>query len=687
MLDLSGAELSDELQTKLQSIHDSNSEATHLDRWRETCQAMSTLDLAPAAYRAMWDACFVDWDVESNGPAPMWSGSHDDVASKSNLVRWKSELSKSAADSFPSLKQSPTPCTWWMQDRAAFWQCAVEKMGIVFFKQSEQALDDSGGAAHAVWFPEARMNIVESCFQAADDAIAIVAQASEGPIRRTTYGELKALSNRISNSVVRAGYKPGDALAVVMPMTELSVAIYLGVVAAGCTIVSIADSFAPPEIATRLKISKAKAVFTYDHQIRAGQKLSLFSRVAEASELRAIVIAESGQAEAELREQDMNWDDFLVDDQNFEPVIRDAHDTVNILFSSGTTGEPKAIPWSHLTPIKCAIDGWCHQDIQPGHVCVWPTNLGWMMGPWLIFASLINRATIGLFEGAPMGPEFGQFVQDSKANMLGVVPTIVRAWRKFKVMEKFDWSSIHTFSSTGESSQRDDMFYLSALAGMRPVIEYCGGTEIGGGYATSSVEYPNVPAAFNSPGAGLDFVLLDEARQPADEGEVFLIGPSIGLSTELLNRDHFETYFAETPVLETGDYSGQTLRRHGDHFQRFASSVEGDALFAAGGRVDDTMNLGGIKISSAEIERIVNLLEEVRESAAVSVATDGGPAKLFMFVVAEGEQEPRPLKMKMTAQIRGSLNPLFKISKVKLVESLPRTASGKVMRRELRKLV
>ncbi len=308
---------------------------------------------------------------------------------------------------------------------------------------------------------------------------------------------------------------------------------------------------------------------------------------------------------------------------------------------------------------------------------VWPTNLGWMMGPWLIFASLLNRATIGLYADAPVGGDFGRFVQDARVTMLGVVPTLVRGWRASRCMESCDWSTIRCFSSTGEASNADDMFYLSSLAGMKPIIEYCGGTEIGGGYITSSVYQPNAPARFSTAAVGSRLVILDDAGQEAAEGELYLVPPAMGLSTELLNRDHDATYYEGTPA----GPAGETLRRHGDHFRR----LPGD-FFVAGGRVDDTMNLGGIKVSSAEIERVLNRLPGVGESAAVAVAEEGGgPDTLAVFVVREAAcVESEALRAAMNASLKSELNPLFRVSRVCFIDALPRTASNKVMRRKLR---
>src|SRR5206468_4907226 len=135
---------------------------------------------------------------------------------------------------------------------------------------------------------------------------------------------------------------------------------------------------------------------------------------------------------------------------------------------------------------------------------------------------------------APTTTAFGNFVQEAKVTMLGLVPSLVAAWRQSGCMRGRDWSAIRAFSSTGECSNPVDMLYLMHLAGYRPVIEYCGGTEIGGGYVTGTVAQPCIPSAFSTPALGMDLVLLDENERPADKGEVFIDGPSIGLSTRLL---------------------------------------------------------------------------------------------------------------------------------------------------------
>src|SRR4030095_5053350 len=143
----------------------------------------------------------------------------------------------------------------------------------------------------------------------------------------------------------------------------------------------------------------------------------------------------------------------------------------------------------------------------------------------------MNRAAMVLYYGAPTGREFGQFVQEARSTMLGVVPSLVKTWRNTGCMQGLDWSAIKLISSTGECSSPDDMRWLMKQAGGRPVIEYCGGAGIGGGYTAATLARPCGRGTFNTPALGLDVVILDEQGRSADSGELFITPPSIGLST------------------------------------------------------------------------------------------------------------------------------------------------------------
>ncbi len=679
--------------------------------WHKISRDILTPHHSFLLHQLLYETTYANFDRAIYGPPPAWFPTDEDIT-EANITRLMAELHTKTYSEFHA---------WSVANRSPFWQMMIDVLGIKATSTNTDAQQGATGIATNL----ATLNITDSCFSAPPDAIALVTQRENTENLDTfTYRELESLTNRVANGLIEIGIEPGDAVAVDMPMHAESVAIYLGIVKAGCVVVGIADSFAPEEIATRLRIGDAKAIFTQDYINRAGRHLPLYEKVIAANAPKAIVFSADRKLNVSIekradrklnvsiekradrklnvgiekpcedddggeriqREDDMTWEDFLSHTDTFTAIPCDPEAHTNILFSSGTTGEPKAIPWTHTTPIKCAADAYLHHDIHTNDVLAWPTNLGWMMGPWLIYASLINKATIALYDGVPTGRDFGVFVQNAKVSMLGVVPTLVRAWKNTECMHGLDWLAIRAFSSTGECSNPEEMLYLMSLAGYKPVIEYCGGTEIGGGYVTGTRVQPAAPSTFTTPALGLDFLLYDDHGNPSDNGEVFIIPPSLGLSTSLLNADHDEVYVAGTPR--------PGLRRHGDAIERFGKRLESDPWlvgikYRAHGRVDDTMNLSGIKVSSAEIEEVLNVVDGIQETAAVAVPPeDGGPSQLVIYTVLiaseSGGAAKQEVRDTLQAALSEHLNPLFRIHEVVVVEGLPRTASNKVMRRSLR---
>lgn len=526
------------------------------------------------------------------------------------------------------------------------------------------------------------------------------------------------------------GYSVGDAIGIDMPMTMESVAIYLGIIQAGMIVVSIADSFSAPEIRKRLEISNAKGIFTVSGYCRGGKRIDMLTKVCDAVQhvtthhVRIIVVDDRTEetrniqvclslcartmlsarrksttmcdyndtgVHEPMRQLHVCWSEIIADQpDSFVPVRGCPDQYTNILFSSGTTGDPKAIPWTQTTPIKAAADGLMHHDIHAGDVVCWPTNLGWMMGPWLIY-QLLNSATIALFNGSPGLACFGEFVQNARVTILGTIPTIVRSWKTTRCMEQFNWSTVRVFTSTGECSHPEEVAYLQYLNNFRaPMIEYCGGTEIGGGYITGSVVQDSCLCSFSTPALGVDFSVLTDSdslftcTEVGQVGEAFIHPPSIGLSSTLLNRNHDAEYYESCPL--NPSKPEQPLRRHGDVIK-----ILHNGYFQVMGRIDDTMNLGGIKVSSAELERCMSFHPDVFEVAAFGIPGRNEPTRLVAVVV------PRTITLAnastitcqtMRAELQKiicmQINPLFKLHAVILVEQLAKTSSNKIMRRELR---
>jgi len=643
------------------------------EAWQLLAKEILSSTIPFSIHLLFFSTLFPHWRTDPE-TAPAWMPSKEGVIS-ANIFKFMSKLNLSHVKTFHS---------WTINHFQEFWQQMVSQLNIVFKKMPGEIVDLTKGVESPNWFPNAVMNIADSCFTADPSAPAIIFEDEKKSLFTLSYEALNRFTNRVANSLLQQGFAAGDAIGIAMPMNQYAIAIYLGIIKMGGIVVSIADSFSTEEIATRLRIANAKAIFTQDFTSWSGKKLPLYEKVkniqtfsTQLTPLAIIVVPCENKVDLPLRNEDSAWHDFLIENDMFISVSRDPMDPCNILFSSGTTGDPKAIVWNHTTPIKAASDAFFHQNIQAGDVLAWPTNLGWMMGPWLIFAALINHGRIALYLEAPKDRGFGEFIQRAKVNMLGVVPTLVTSWRQSKCMENIDWSTIKVFSSTGECSNPEDMLYLMSLAGYKPVIEYCGGTEIGGAYLTSTVIENNYPSLFTTPTMGLNIAILNEEGKPATIGEVAIIPPSIGLSTTLLNANHYHVYYQSMPK----STEGKTLRRHGDQIKLFPGGH-----YCILGRVDDTMKLGGIKISAAEIERTLSGIPQITEVAAISIPPhDQGPSLLVVYASTKENLDKQSIIKEMQNKINTRLNPLFKIHDVVFTSELPKTASNKIIRRVLRK--
>ena len=636
--------------------------------WKKIYRDYLTPDDDFRLHACLYEKCYGP-NALSNSPGPAWFPT-DDIINHANVTEVANQLQLAG---YSALHE------WSVRNREAYWELVLSRLNISLRKQYSRILDVKS-SKYGRWLIDAQLNIVDSCFQTDETTPAVIESNRPGNLKITTYAELKCLTGRVANALAAGGIGRDTTVGLIAPLTAASVATYLGIIATGAAVVSIADSFSIEEIANRLKIVGARLIFTQDIVAWGSKQLDLYDKVAKST-CAPIVVMTADRNTSLLRECDHYWERFISIDDRLSTTACVPDDAINILFSSGTTGHPKAVPWSHTTPIKCAADAHFHQDLHAHDVVCWPTNLGWMMGPWLIFATLINHSTMALHLQSPHGRDFGEFIRDAGVTMLGTIPSLIQSWRQSQCMKSLNWNKIRTFSSTGECSNVTDTLYLMHLAGYRPVIEYCGGTELGGGYVTSTVVQPCIPAAFTTPALGIDFKVIPHKEREL-VGEAYLIGPSIGFSSRLVNYDHQAAYYDGAPA----DANRAPLRRHGDELE-----VLPKGGFRVVGRSDDSMNLGGIKVGCSEIERVVKRAPGVMDAAAIAVSPpNGGPSSLVIFAVLSPPGSLKSLmdlKTEMQRLIHGQLNPLFRIDRVEILSELPRTVSNKILRRELRSLI
>ncbi|GMY15417.1 probable acyl-activating enzyme 17, peroxisomal [Fagus crenata] len=650
------AKLAERIHEKLNEIIRNYGPATP-DTWQNICERILTPDLPFSFHQMMYYGCYKDFGPDP----PAWIPDPENVklTNVGQLLetRGKGFLGSKYEDpisSFSDLQEFS------VSNPEDYWKTVLDEMSISFAVPPQCIIRESLiGESHSSylggqWLPGAFVNPAKNCLslnskRSLDDVMVIWRDEGDDvlPLNRMTLREFRAEVWLVAHAIKTLGLDKGSAIAIDMPMHDLI--------------------------------------------IRGDKSLPLYSRIVEAQSPMAVVIPTRGSSfSMTLRDGDISWHDFLgrvkhFKDREFAAVEQSVEAFTNILFSSGTTGEPKAIPWTNATPFKAAADAWCHMDIPKGDIIAWPTNLGWMMGPWLVYASLLNGASMALYNGSPLGSGFAKFVQDAKVTMLGVIPSIVRAWKSTNCMAGYDWSAIRCFGSTGEASNVDEYLWLMGRACYKPIIEYCGGTEIGGGFVTGSLLQAQSLAAFSTPAMGCSLFILGSDGYPIPENEPGIgelaLGPLMfGASNTLLNANHHDVYFKGMPF-----WKGRVLRRHGDVFERTSRGY-----YHAHGRADDTMNLGGIKVSSVEIERICNAADNnVLETAAVGVPPPGGgPEQLVIAVVFKDSESNKAdlnqLRISFNSAVQKKLNPLFRVSQVVPLSSLPRTATNKVMRRVLR---
>ncbi|MBC7451797.1 MAG: AMP-binding protein, partial [Cytophagales bacterium] len=450
-----------------------------------------------------------------------------------NVSAWMSALQIS---SYPEFYQ------WSDEHRALFWEKAVEALHIRFQTPYDSVLQPSVDPDEVVWMKGAVFNIVESCFQADPNQTAIYFKAEDSSdLQSISYHALYEKINTYASGFRAHAIQPKDRIILYIPFSIEAVASYLALIYIGAEPVLVADSFSSPELIKRMDIVQAKTILTTDSYCYADKKIDVLSKVITAAPDR-IILHSATVADANTIRH--NAHDVLLSEiassasHEEGPHYHSSSDIISILFSSGTTKEPKAIPWTAATPIKCASDGMLLQDIHEGDIVTWTSGMGWMMAPWLIFATLLNKGTMALYGGAATKKAFIDFTITTKVTVLGTIPSIVKLWRAQQFGKIRDWS-VRVFSSTGEPSEKEDYLYLMYMNDFKaPIIEYCGGTEIGGGYISSCVLLPNAPSYFNTPAPGGNFVLLNNRHERVTEeeaGEVFIIPPSIGLSQRILN--------------------------------------------------------------------------------------------------------------------------------------------------------
>ncbi len=576
-------------------------------------------------------------------------------------------------------------------DVAWFTDAVLKYLDIQFYEPYSKVLELSEGIQFPKWCVGGKMNIVHNCvdkYLQASKVSALIWEGEEGTIKTLTYKELYQEVNHCANALRSLGLGKGDAIGLFMPMTPEIVISLLAIAKIGGIILPLFSGYGAGAIVSRLLDADAKALFAADGAFRRGKAVEMKSIADEAAAQvptlkHMIVLKRTGQ-DVKMKEGRDHWWDEIVDSQSdeAETEITSAEDPLMIIYTSGTTGKPKGALHTHCGfPVKAAQDMAFGTDVHLGDVIYWMTDMGWMMGPWLVFGSLLLGSTMFLYDGAPDFPapnRLWELVEKHKITQLGVSPTLIRSLIPHgdEHFKKHDLSSLRFFASTGEPWNPDPWMWLFEKVGegKRPIINYSGGTEISGGIVMGNPLLPLKPCAFSAACPGIAADVLDENGNPIRNavGELVIKAPWIGMTRGFWKdkQRYLDTYWSRW----------ENIWVHGDF-----AAIDSDGLWYILGRSDDTIKIAGKRLGPAEVESILVRHESIVEAAAIGVPHEVKGSELILFAVTKPGLSPSDeLRQELKDMVVNEMGKPLAPKEILFVSDLPKTRNAKVMRRMIR---
>lgn len=610
-----------------------------------------------------------------------------ELVEQSNLTAFLRATGQSDYDALAA-KAEADPA-WLMQEVFSF-------CGVRFYRGYDTMLDLARGQPWARWCVGGTTNIVLNCIDkhrgtAVWDQTFLVWEGEDGRERRqSSYAEFAAGVDRLAGGLSRLGLGKGDVVAIYMPNLPETFMAFFAILKIGAIVMPLFSGFGPSPIQARLNHGEAKAVITANGTWRRGVQAPLKAVLDEALEgapsVRHVVIVDRGGLDlaTPMRAgRDHWWHGIARDGAEVPTAEMNADDPAILLYTSGTTGEPKGCVWTHISFIGSMVtrDVIICGDFKQTDLFFFFSDMGWMVGAMCACIPSFAGGRLLVAEGTPDYPDTGRFwrlIAEHRVSYLGVSPTIVRGMMRYgDEVENYDLSSLRMTTSGGEAWTETPWrwFFEHVCKSKIPIINISGGTEVGGCIFTGTPNHPMNPCCFSRPalGVGADIVDLSGNRVPDGEvGELVLRHTSIGLTKSLWKADqrYLDNYWSTIPgIWVHGDFA---MRGH-------------DGLYYILGRSDDTIKISGKRVGPAELEGVLTATGKVAEAAVFSIAHPvKGSAIVCACVPLNKTQAPDALADELSRALVHGMGASYRPEKVLLVDDLPRTRNMKIMRRVLR---
>jgi len=610
----------------------------------------------------------------------VWKPSNDYVE-KANITRFMKKHNIKNYDEL--IKKSTEDIEW-------FWDAISKDLDIEWFKPYEKVLDDSDGIQWTKWFIGGKLNIVHNVVDRhatseKKNNTAIVWETESGESRKTTYEELYKEVNKFANALKQLGVKKGDRVGIYMPMVPEIVVAFIGAMKIGAISIPVFSGFGGHALAQRLDIAGAKVLITADGSFRRGKKVEIKKEVDKAidnvsSIEHVIVYKRLGIGTKMKNSRDIWWDDIVTNQSDIcETEWMDSEDYAMIIFSSGTTGRPKGTVHTHGGALAQIVKELGYYfDVKENDVFFWLTDIGWMMGPWMIIGVQSFGAAIVIYEGAPNYPEpdrLWQLIDKHRITTLGISPTAIRMFMRYgdEWVNKHDLSSLRLLGSTGEPWDPDSWTWFFEKVGKRkiPIINISGGTEIVGCFLSPLPITELKPCTLRGPGLGMDIDVFDDNGKPirGQMGHLVAKKPAPSMTRGFWNEPdrYIDTYWSKWP----------DIWYHGDW-----ASIDENGFWFLHGRSDDTIKIAGRRTGPAEIEAALIEHRAVSEAATIGVPDEIKGEDIVCFVVLKPDYEPsEDLREELKGQVVKIMGKTLKPRDIRFVNDLPKTRSAKIVRR------
>lgn len=577
---------------------------------------------------------------------------------------------------------------WSTADIGRFWNAVMEDLAIQWATPYRQVFDASAGLPWTKWFVGGKTNLVTNCIDrhlpVRGDEIALIWEGEDKTTRRWTYRQLHREASLLAGALRREGVREGETIGIYMPMSLEMVAVLYAAFKIGAICIPVFSGFAAGPLAARLSHAKTKILFTADGTLRRGKRIEIKRSADEAalripSLQRMVVLRRLGNDVAWNRSRDAWYSDFLESGSEAATLPVDSEAPALILYTSGTTGAPKGTVHTHggcLAQIGKELA--YHFDVQRADRFFWLTDIGWMMGPWMIIGVHLQGGTVFLYEGAPNHPgpdRLWEMIDRHRITHLGISPTAIRVLIRAgeAPVARHSLSSLRILGSTGEPWDQKSYRWFFEKVGKRklPIINISGGTEIIGCFLAPLPITPLKPCTLRGPGLGMDVDVFDDEGNPVRGKTGHLVcrqpAPSMTRGFWQDPERYLATYWSRWP----------DIWFHGDW-----ARIDDDGYWFLHGRSDDTMKIAGRRVGPAEIESALIGHPSVSEAAAIGVPDPLKGEAIVCFVVLKPDAAADPAALK--AEVMNVIGKALRPKEIHFVSELPKTRSAKIVRRAIR---